>query len=110
MTRTCGCLALLLALPLASPLAAQDNAKPFRAGAYAMDVVPSKFPVSVNGGMQDRLAKGAHDRLHARALVLDDGTTKLALVVVDSCMIPREITDAAKILAQKATGIPPERI
>ncbi len=82
----------------------------FRAGAYAMDIVPSKFPVSVNGGMQDRQASAAHDRLHARALILDDGTMKIALVVVDSCMVPRQITDAAKTLAAKATGIPPERI
>jgi hypothetical protein len=89
-------------------LDAQD--KVFRAGAYAQDIVPSKFPVSVNGGMQDRQAKGAHDRLHARCLVLDDGTTKIALVVVDSCMIPRAITGAAKALAQKTTGIPPARI
>jgi hypothetical protein len=88
----------------------QDKPKAFRAGAYAMDIVPSKFPVSVNGGMTDRQATGAHDRLHARCVVLDDGTTRIALVVCDSCMIPREITDAARVLAQKATGISPERI
>lgn len=94
---------------LAAPVQAQNN-KVFRAGAYAQDIVPTKFPVSVNGGMQDRQANSAHDRLHARALVLDDGNTRIALVICDSCMIPREITDAAKTLAQKATGIPPERI
>jgi hypothetical protein len=44
--------------------------------------------------------------LHARCLVLDDGRTALALVVVDSCMIPREILDKAKALAEKKTGIP----
>jgi neutral ceramidase len=48
--------------------------------------------------------------LHARCLVLDDGTTKLAIVVVDSCMIPREICDAAKALAAKKTGIPAANI
>ena len=47
-----------------------------------------------------------NDPLHARCLVLDDGTTKLAIVVVDSCMIPRELMDAAKALAAKTTGIP----
>src|SRR5207244_7376101 len=35
---------------------------------------------------------------------------KIALVGCNSCKIPREITDAAKALAHKATGIPPERI
>jgi hypothetical protein len=77
-----------------------------RAGAFAQDVTPEKFPVSVNGGFADRWAKSAHDPLHARCLVLDDGKTKLAIVVVDSCMIPRELLDAAKTLAEKKTGIP----
>src|SRR5947209_8242246 len=108
MLRICTCALLALAFAIA-PVCAQGE-KVFRAGAYAQDIVPSKLPVSVNGGMQDRIANSAHDRLHARALVLDDGQTRIALVVCDSCMIPRAITDAAKALAQKATGIPPERI
>ena len=84
--------------------------KLFRAGAFAQDITPARFPVSVNGGMQDRQATSAHDRLHARCLVLDDGKTKIAIAVCDSCMIPREITDAAKALAKEATGISPDRI
>lgn len=91
-----------------STVSAQE--KILRAGAYAQDITPVKWPVSVNGGFADRLAREAHDPLHARCLVLDDGTTRIALVVCDSCMIPREITDEAKRLAHKATGIPPERI
>ncbi|MBI2805458.1 MAG: hypothetical protein HYX68_10820 [Planctomycetes bacterium] len=90
----------------------KPNAQPkkFRAGAHAQDITPTKFPISVNGGMADRQATKVNDRLHARCLVLDDGATRLALVVCDSCMIPREVTDPAKQLASKATGIPPERI
>jgi hypothetical protein len=94
----------------ASPLVAQDAKKVFRAGAHAMDITPQKFPISVNGGMQDRQARGAHDRLHARCLVLDDGTTRIAIAVCDSCMIPRELLDEAKRLASKATGIPVDRM
>src|SRR5262245_33588949 len=84
-----------------------DEPKLFRAGAHAENVNPTKYPISVNGGMADRLAKGAHDQLHARCLVLDDGKTRLAFCVVDSCMLPREVVDEAKRLAEKATGIPP---
>jgi neutral ceramidase len=107
--------ALVLAIILGANSAglSQDRKeakKVFRAGAYAMDITPRKFPISVNGGMADRQAKGAHDRLHARCLVLDDGTTKIAFAVCDSCMIPREITDEAKRLAEKTTGIAPPRI
>ncbi len=97
-------------LALGTPLPAQEPAMKFRAGAFAQDITPTRFPISVNGGMNDRLATKVHDRLHARCLVLDDGTTKIALVVCDSCMIPREVTDPAKKLAAKLTGIPPERI
>jgi hypothetical protein len=105
-------LVLFAALASAGGLsaAAQDKAKVFRAGAHAQDITPTKFPVSVNGGMQDRQATAAHDRLHARCLVLDDGRTQIALAVCDSCMIPREILDEAKRRASKATGIPPERM
>jgi neutral ceramidase len=106
-------LALFLPLVLAlSPLQAQENAKGkiFRAGAFAQNITPEKFPISVNGGMQDRLATTVHDPLHARCLVLDDGATKIAFAVCDSCMIPREIADAAKLLVQKETGIAPEHI
>jgi neutral ceramidase len=102
-------LALGLAFLLTPHLAAQPQ-RVFKAGAHAQDITPQKFPVSVNGGMQDRQAKGAHDRLHARCLVLDDGVSKLAIVVCDSCMIPREIFDEAKQRASKLTGIPVERL
>ena len=101
---------LALALILIGNSASTAQDKVFRAGAYAQDITPVKFPISVNGGMADRQATKAHDRLHARCLVLDDGKSMLALVVCDSCMIPREVTDEAKALAQKATGIAPERI
>ncbi len=77
-----------------------------RAGAFAIDVTPEQFPISVNGGFSDMQAKSVTDRLHARCLVLDDGTTKLALVVVDSCMLPRDLIDRAKELAAAKTGIP----
>ena len=87
------------------PLTAADGPA-FRAGAFAQDVTPEAFPISVNGGMADRQATGATDRLHARCLVLDDGKTKLALVVVDSCMLPRELIDSAKTQAAAKTGIP----
>src|SRR5439155_4330128 len=106
MLRIFSCILLIGALAI--PASAQD--KLFRAGAYAQDITPTKFPISVNGGMTDRQAKSAHDRLHARCLVLDDGATKIAFAVCDSCMIPREVTDPAKALAAKLTSIPPERI
>lgn len=106
-------LSCVMAVALLGPRLAAESpkqAKLFKAGAHAMNINPQKYPVSVNGGMADRKATRAFDPLHARCLVLDDGTTRLAIAVCDSCMIPREITDEAKARAAKLCGIRPERI
>src|SRR5438046_292063 len=66
-------LGLMFFVACAFPSSGQEPAKKFRAAAYAQDITPQKFPISVNGGMSDRQATAAHDRLHARCLVLDDG-------------------------------------
>ncbi len=87
-------------------LAAQP-ARQFRAGAATSNITPW-LGISSNGGMQDRVPRHVHDELHARALVLDDGQTRLALVTVDSCMVPRQILDAAKKLVHQHTGLPIE--
>lgn len=82
----------------------------FRAGAYAMDVTPTNFPVVVNGGFLATSATQVNDPLHVRWLVLDDGATRLALGVLDTCLIPVEFADAVKARAQEVTGIPSARI
>jgi putative membrane-bound dehydrogenase-like protein len=81
-----------------------------KAGAYAQDVTPTEFPVLVNGGFTEVAATKVVDPLFARATVLDDGRERIALVIVDSCMLPRELLDDAKGRAQKLTGIAPDKI
>ena len=81
-----------------------------RAGAYAMDVSPTNFPVTVNGGFFAVTADQVREPLHVRWLVLDDGATRLALGVLDTCLIPVEFADAVKARAREVTGIPSERI
>ncbi len=98
---------LVLMSSACSSAAAQS---PLRAGAAAVDISPLEFPVIINGGMAQRTADKVIDHLHARSLVLDDGQTRIALVVIDSCMMPRELLDDAKQLASRATGIPSSRI
>jgi hypothetical protein len=77
-----------------------------RVGVFAMDVTPTHYPVIVNGMFEERTADRDVDPLFARTFVLDDGTTRIAIAVVDSCMLPRELLDAAKAEASKHTGIP----
>jgi len=81
-----------------------------RAGASAIDVSPSSFPVLINGGFLQNTTTKVNDSLFAKCLVLDDGTTRLAIVIVDSCMIPRELLDRAKEMAREKTGIATNRM
>jgi hypothetical protein len=76
-----------------------------RAGAATVDVSPRSLPAICNGGFTERTFDKVFDPLHARAIVLDDGAQRIAIVVVDSCMIPRELCDIAKSAAKKTTGI-----
>ncbi len=97
-------LLLTLALTLASPNL--QSAEPLKAGAFAADITPKKWPLAVRGTFSLRLTETAHDPLHARSLVLDDGTTRLSLTTVDSVAVTREVFDKAKAIAAKKSGIP----
>jgi len=81
-----------------------------RAGACAVDISPRKLPVIVSGSFLTRMASKVNDPLHARCLVLDDGTERIAICVVDTLFVPRDIADAVKAEAAKATGIRPDRM
>src|SRR5690606_10701298 len=74
------------------------------------DVTPAKYPVLVNGGMLSRSADGAYTPISARAIVLDDDSERIGIVVVDSCMMTREVLDEAKQQAALRTRLAPDRI
>ena len=58
----------------------------------------------------DDVSQGVHDDLHARALVLDDGATAVAIVSCDLMGVDRHLVAEARDLASKRTGIPAEQI
>jgi hypothetical protein len=114
-SRTVAAAALAAGLGLLATVAlgaegASPKPGPFRAGAYAMDITPDWFPIVVNGGFQPHYAQKAVDPLHARCLVLDDGRSQVAIVIVDSCVFDQAAFDAAKEAASKLTGIPTDRM
>ena len=82
----------------------------FRVGAFAVNIAPQDFPVRVNAMFTERSADKVADPLTAKALALDDGTTRIVLCVVDTCMIPTDLIDRAKADASKATGVPVEKM
>lgn len=82
----------------------------FRVGTSVTDITPEQLPVLVNGGMRTRSADEVRARLNARALVLDDGKERLAIVVVDTCMMPRPLLDEVKQRAAQRTEIRADRM
>ncbi|MEQ8787839.1 MAG: neutral/alkaline non-lysosomal ceramidase N-terminal domain-containing protein [Pirellulaceae bacterium] len=82
-----------------------DDAAGLRAGAAAADVTPQHWPIPMVGSFSRREATHAWDPLNARALVLDNGATRIGLVIIDSCYCPRSLLDDAKQRASKLTGI-----
>jgi len=102
------CRSCLLALAICftfSPLSRADDLL-LRVGAYAIDVTPEKFPVIVNCSFNEVIGKSAQSKLHARCIVLEQGKERIAMVTVDSCMMPREFIDSTKKLITEMTGIP----
>jgi hypothetical protein len=84
-------------------------ARVFKAGAAASNITPP-LDEPIIGGWGSPLATHVHDELHARCLVLDDGSTKLVFVLVDSLGVNREVFDAAKGIIQDKTGIPKQNM
>jgi neutral ceramidase len=103
-------LAFLFAVGALSSQAQADAPPPLRAGAAAVEITPTEFPLNMPGGFSANMAESAHDPLHARALVLDDGQLTLAMVVVDSLGVSPEVIEEAKSMASETTGIPIERM
>ncbi len=81
----------------------------FRAGAATSNITPN-LGGDIIGGFLPFPATHIHDELHARCLVLDDGTTKLALVVCDLLGIGRNVSDEARALIKEQLGIPIDNV
>ncbi|MCA9139482.1 MAG: hypothetical protein KDB00_22065, partial [Planctomycetales bacterium] len=82
----------------------------FQAGMARIDISPQTLPALKNGGFLQAKADRVDDPLHARSMVLSDGNEMIAIVIVDSCMLPTELCDQIKHLASEQTGIPTNRI
>jgi hypothetical protein len=88
---------------------AAEPQKPLRAGAATTNISPW-LGLSINGNRLDVKVAHVHDELHARAVVLDDGRTRLAIVVCDSCMIPREVVADAKRLIRERSVLEADHV
>lgn len=94
---------------MGSPLMAQPKGPVLRAGAATSNITPP-LGNPIVGGFVPFPSTHVHDELHVRCLVLDDGKTKLALVVCDLLGIDRLVSDEARALIQQDLGIPKENV
>jgi len=88
---------------------AEDSTRSLQAGAAASNITPPLGALIV-GGWRPYPATHIHDELYARCLVIDNGETRLAIVLCDNVGIPREVYDQAKTWIEEETGLPPSHV
>lgn len=85
---------------LTAPAAGAAQMGPLRAGAARVDITPPEAMLPM-GAMQ--VLASVHDPLYARALVLDNGSTKLAFVTADTAGIRNGAEVLKEIAAELGT-------
>lgn len=81
------------------------------AGVAKTDITPPiGTPLAGYGARQARPSTGVHDPTEARALIIDNGTEKIALVSVDHLGFDHGMVDRIRASASAATQISPNHI
>jgi len=101
--------ALVVCSLIATTLCAAAPAPGFRAGA-ATSVITPPLGRPIVGNFIAPLSTNVHDELHARCLVLDDGKTTLALVVLDLLGTEVGLCAETRGLIEKQLGIPASNV
>lgn len=79
---------------------------PLKAGVAAVNITPPVgVPLTGFAGRKSGCV-GVHDELYAKALVLDDGSTKVALVTTDLLGLDFDLVERIREDVQAHTGIP----
>jgi neutral ceramidase len=81
----------------------------FKAGAARVDITPP-LGTLINGFFLPRKALVIHDSLFVKAVYLETETIRLALVVVDTCVMALDYAQRVRLQVQEATGIPFQHI
>ena len=85
------------------------QAAELEAGVAGADITP---PIGYRmcGYFYERLSTGVHDPLHAKAIYLHQDKQQAALVFCDLIGVPQAVTDQARAIATRQTGIPSTNI
>ena len=100
----------LLLLTLPPSIRADEPGKAILRAGAATSVITPELGLPIVGGFTPFPAEHIHDELHARCLVLDDGKSKVALVVCDLLGIHRSVILEAKRLIEAELSIPPDHV
>lgn len=109
MNRLGSLTSVLLLLWTIPPAMAADPIPGLKAGAATSNITP-ELGTPIVGGFAPYPATHVHDELHARCLVLDDGRTRLAIVVCDLLGFHRAVSEEARRLIEETTKIPPSHV
>ena len=77
----------------------------FKVGVSKVNITPP-IGIDLTGfGFRDRPSEGIHDELYAKALVLDNGKEKVAIVTCDLLALSKDSVHRIRRLVEKSTGI-----
>jgi len=102
-------LGIVACLTFTSLVTAAPPAPVFRAGAATSNITPP-LGADIIGGFVPFPATNVHDDLNARCLVVDDGQTKLALVVLDLLGIDYCVSQEARKFIEQEMAIPASNV
>jgi len=80
-----------------------------KAGFEERDITPD-IGMQMPGNYRPDFVKGFHERCKVRAAVFDDGAMSVALVGVDSVVVPESVVAAARSQIQSRCGISPDAV
>jgi hypothetical protein len=80
-----------------------------KAGSASTNITPP-LGTRIPGGFRPRYAENVDDELFAKAVVIDNGTTRIAIVTCDLIAIPERVADAAKARIADRCNIPPAHV
>lgn len=78
-----------------------------QAGAATSNITPW-LGVTMPGSFHPRYGEDVHDELLAKALVIDNGDVRIAMVTCDLIAVPESIVNAVKARIKERCGISPE--
>src|SRR5260370_6662593 len=84
-------------------LFAQTKPMALRVGAAKVDVTPAQSELP-------KTYEGIHDRLHSRAIVVDNGTTAAAMITLDAGGLSDPLWQAVTQRIQTELGIPAKNV